>query len=559
MTGVVLCAAFGHENMIAHVGWRKLAEELASKGHHVLRFDYPGTGDSLGAEDDPCQLEAWKQSICYATHHLMKISRSSKIILIGLRLGATLALLASRDLPEVTGVVCLAPPLVGRAYIRELRLRANGWREANLHAAVQEDTTYLDVLGERLSNATTQDISKIDLRTLNLSSKNILMMVSKEEPTIVTFATNLQSQGCPIVIENFPGYLEYLEDSIASVVPHEAFDKLSDWCCQTFSLGGFVNQPMHAKAIPNIRLATTLSDDMSFVERGVNLQVTESIFGILCVPYKPHNDDRVVIMINTGFSRHTGDGRIFTMLARRLAQAGITSLRMDLAGFGDSELGKHEVNPYVARHSADVGAAITFLEKHGYHRSILIGICSGAYNAFHASLHDNRVHGLIMVNTQHFTWKVGSSLRVENKRQSRPLSFYSKAVSRPHAWRRLIRGEVAVGSVLISLCKRPWTKLLNRLMLLLEDITSIETQNGQTRRWFIHLAARDVKVQLLYSSNDPGLENFSSYFGRKGSLLSGLSQVQFSILKDADHALFDYSARLKFIDMVIQFMKYRVM
>ena len=555
MTGVVLCAAFGHENMIAHVGWRKLAEELASRGHHVLRFDYLGTGDSLGVEDDPCQLDSWKESIICATHHLIRVSGSKQIILIGLRLGGTLALLVSKDLPEVKGVGCLASPLVGRTYIRELRLRANGWREANLHATIQEKMAYLDVLGERLSDATIREISNIDLRVFKLLPKNIIMMTSKEEPTITAVAANLKLQECCVSIEDFPGCSEYLEDSIASVVPYKAFEKISDWCCQTFLLEGSVDQLFCKSAPPKIQLATTLSDGRTFLERAINFQSIENIFGILCTPHKSYDGGKVVIMLNTGFSRHIGDGRVFTMLARRLAQIGITSLRMDLAGFGDSELGKHEINPYAAKHSADIGAAITFLEKHGYFRPTLIGICSGAYNAFHASLHDSRIHGLILVNTQHFIWGPGSSLRVENKRQTRPLSFYSRAISRPHAWRRLMQGKVAVGSVLIALCKRPWIKLLNRFMVFLENLTSIETPNGQVRRWFIELAVRDVKIQLLYSSNDPGLEKFSSYFGKKGTLLPRLGQVRFNVMKDADHALFDHSARLKFVDVVIDFMK----
>jgi hypothetical protein len=48
--GVVLCNAWGQEALCAHRSWRLLAMDLAAAGLPTLRFDYPGTGDSL---DDP--------------------------------------------------------------------------------------------------------------------------------------------------------------------------------------------------------------------------------------------------------------------------------------------------------------------------------------------------------------------------------------------------------------------------------------------------------------------------------------------------------------------------
>ena len=557
-TGIVLCAAFGHENMTAHHGWRKLAEKLALEGHHVLRFDYLSTGDSIGVEGDPGQFEAWKVSILSATRHLINISGSKEIVLIGLRFGAALALLSSKDIPEVVGVGCLAPVIVGRTYIRELRLRANGWHEANLHSVSVDKTTHLDVLGERLSEETTRMISNVDLRVFKSSVKNILIMCAQEEPVMLTLVNNLKLQGCRVAIEKFRGYEKYLEDSIASVVPYESFEQVMAWCCQILPSEKLLDQPTQDRKSLMSYSIDTVSDNLHFREKAVSFQSKDSIFGILCIPCQLPVDGRAVIMLNTGFGRHTGDGRVFTTLARHLAQTGVTSLRMDFAGFGDSETDNCEVNPYASRYSTDVQAAITFMRNLGCINIILVGICSGAFNAFHAALHDDRVHGLIMVNTQHFAWKTGSSLKVENKRQRRPLSFYTKAISQPYAWRRIIRGEVAIVSIVIALCTRPWKNILNKVTLFLEKVTGFQTSIGQVNRWFTALIGRGVQIELVYSANDPGLEKLYTYFGRTGKSLSKFDDINLRVIENADHALFDYSARSQFIEMVTQFMTCRI-
>ena len=51
-TAVLLCNPFGEEASRAHRTYRVLATQLERAGFPVLRFDYSGTGDSLGRADD---------------------------------------------------------------------------------------------------------------------------------------------------------------------------------------------------------------------------------------------------------------------------------------------------------------------------------------------------------------------------------------------------------------------------------------------------------------------------------------------------------------------------
>ena len=49
---VLVCPSIGHEHTRAQRALRILAEALARGGHHVLRLDYRGLGDSWGRLED---------------------------------------------------------------------------------------------------------------------------------------------------------------------------------------------------------------------------------------------------------------------------------------------------------------------------------------------------------------------------------------------------------------------------------------------------------------------------------------------------------------------------
>ena len=116
---VVLCYPFGHEYTAVYQAYRQLAEQLASSGFPAFRFDYDGTGDSVGDDADPDRLAAWVSSCCAAIDKVLQLSGAPTVCLIGLRLGATLAYLAAAQHDRVSSLVLWAPSLTGKAYLRE--------------------------------------------------------------------------------------------------------------------------------------------------------------------------------------------------------------------------------------------------------------------------------------------------------------------------------------------------------------------------------------------------------------------------------------------------------
>ena len=120
-TAVLLCPPFGQEAIRAHRLYRVLAERLARAGIAALRFDYYGTGDSLGDDLDG-DLTGWQDDVLSAHRELVRRCQAKAVVWMGLRLGASLAALAARQAPaELARLVLCTPVVDGRAYLAQLR------------------------------------------------------------------------------------------------------------------------------------------------------------------------------------------------------------------------------------------------------------------------------------------------------------------------------------------------------------------------------------------------------------------------------------------------------
>ena len=105
-----------------------------------------------------------------------------------------------------------------------------------------------------------------------------------------------------------------------------------------------------------------------------------------------------VLLINSGVIHRVGSSRLYVELARALAATGIYALRFDLSGIGDS---KRRTDVESVRESVerDIGDAIQYMKtSQGAQQVILMGLCSGAFDAFNAALKQPTVVGAIMVD-----------------------------------------------------------------------------------------------------------------------------------------------------------------
>lgn len=198
---VLLCYPWGQEYIRAHRSMRRLASLLARGGRHVLRFDYFGTGDSMGSSHE-VSVSGWEEDIDTAIEELRETSQAARVTLVGLRLGATLAAkVAARKKKIVEALILWDPIVSGPEYVRELLS----------HARAAADSQVYEVQAFPLTSRFAAELRELDL----------LQLVSGlPERTHVIATAALSSH------ETLRGELQRLGRSDSTI---ELLDALSAW------------------------------------------------------------------------------------------------------------------------------------------------------------------------------------------------------------------------------------------------------------------------------------------------------------------------------------------
>ena len=122
------------------------------------------------------------------------------------------------------------------------------------------------------------------------------------------------------------------------------------------------------------------------------------LFGILTLPSVPFHrppELPVFVFFNAGLLHRVGPNRLYVHLARDLSRMGFGSLRVDLAGRGDSPSRPGLANQLSV--AADYKEILRVLESRlAPGPLVLAGLCSGADNAIRLTPKDSRVVGLLL-------------------------------------------------------------------------------------------------------------------------------------------------------------------
>lgn len=171
---------------------------------------------------------------------------------------------------------------------------------------------------------------------------------------------------------------------------------------------------------------------MTFRERLVQFGEDTGLSGILTVPNAPDGAAPGALLYNAGIVHRIGAHRLNVKLARRLAAAGVASLRFDLSGLGDSTVARVG-RALDAQSVVDIRAAADALAKAigpQARRLVAIGMCSGADNAYCAALAEERLIGLVLLDP--YAYESGRS-KLER--------MAAKAID-PERWKRAIARAV---------------------------------------------------------------------------------------------------------------------
>jgi pimeloyl-ACP methyl ester carboxylesterase len=140
--------------------------------------------------------------------------------------------------------------------------------------------------------------------------------------------------------------------------------------------------------------------EMRVQERPLQLGPDHELIGVLTTPVAAGGaaTHTPVIFLNAGVIHRVGPHRLHVNLARRLAAQGVTSVRLDLSGIGDS---RSVPGTLTFRQSAvaDTRTTLDWLGAElGAKQFVLFGLCSGADNALATAAADERVTGLILID-----------------------------------------------------------------------------------------------------------------------------------------------------------------
>ena len=101
-----------------------------------------------------------------------------------------------------------------------------------------------------------------------------------------------------------------------------------------------------------------------------------------------------MVILNAGVLHRIGPHRLHVVLARRLAERGFPTLRLDLGGIGDS-IPSSDAATFRESAVADTRMAMSGLATPRY---VVFGVCAGADNALATAQVDDRVAGIVLVN-----------------------------------------------------------------------------------------------------------------------------------------------------------------
>ncbi|CAO3380526.1 alpha/beta fold hydrolase [Azospirillum argentinense] len=539
--GVVLCAPYGGEALATHRAWRRFAERLAAAGLQVLRFDYPGTGNSAGDEGDPARLEAWLGAIRAAADHLRAVAGVEEVALVGLRLGGLLAAAAARAV-AADALVLLSPFPSGRAFLQELRAVALlAERPADAPPAVGPEG--IDSAGFRLTPETAEALRGLDLARLTEAPAPRVLILDRPEGRAAALAERFRALGAEVEETPFPDHARLMTSVQHAALDCSAFARATAWLAHGTAPAGVapsgVARSVEA-ASPFLRLAGA-------VERPLGFGPDAGLFGILCEPATAAGRP-AVLLLNSGATPHGGTGRMSVRLARRLAARGIASLRMDLGGLGDSasKPGRRDGLIYCRDMVEDARAGLDALAAAGHGAAAVVGLCAGAAVALHVALADPRVVGLALVNPGRFVLGDGVTQEEAIGSAVKPATAYLPRLTEPAVWRAILRQDRKASRVARGLSERAARRLRIGAGRLRAGLTGRGYARDDVLHAFQALTDRGVRTLMVHSEGDVTLGELEAQAGADGGRLRRMDGLWMERLPGADHSLMERAARERF-------------
>ena len=540
---VTICSPLGNESTGWHRASRHWAEAMARAGIAVLRFDYDGTGDSLGDMNDSNRLRAWTESVTDAVNWLRAASGAPRQVAVGIRLGGTLALAAAVEGAGVDGLVLWAPFPSGRAFLREGRAfsRLMG---PSIDTDSTSDSPIEQFGGLALMRETVRELAEFDPLGAARLLVPVLLIPREEGASDAPLRERLEAAGASVQRKALDGYASVITDAHQGEIPHAVIDGTISWLVEHF-VGS-------AEAAPQLSVTEglrTAAATVAVTADGVSERMvqfgTERLCGVMSVPSLANRRRTGILLVNSGAVYRVGPNRLHVTLSRRWAALGYTVLRMDIGGLGDSPVptGGIENTTYPPHAVRDVETGIAALRAEGVERVVVGGMCSGAHTTFHAALQLQGINGVIMLNPIVFYWKPSDPLDVGAWRIFVESRYYKQSARRWSSWRKVLAGRVNLLYVARVAWRRAGEILRAKGSALGRRLLTPSVQMENAAHDLERITRNGTDLLLLFSEGDPGHDFLTLNYANELRHLQRLPRFRMYVIPDADHTFTTLDAR----------------
>jgi pimeloyl-ACP methyl ester carboxylesterase len=526
--GVVICPPFGHPNICSYRPLRTLARRIGARGWPVVRFDWPGSGDS-GDPVDPVAswTRVWTDAVLQAAHTVRSVTGVEEVALVGLRIGGTLAFVAAEEDAGVTGVGLLAPHATGRAYLRESRaFQALAESRSSQPEVVPPPLPEgsMESSGFLVTREEIEALEAIDLLTrepASFRSRRVLIVTPSPERQTDALAERLREAGADVAGQVEPELARAWDGTATSVMPASC----SEVVCRWLDTAG----PPRRRPRGGLPSASAL-DAGGCRELPLVLDTARGRrVGVVCEPNGPvRRRGDWVVFLNAGRVRRSGPNRLVTSYARAWARRGLPSLRLDVGGTGDSDgdLRDDEISsPYDAgwyekpSFTEDVADALAWLSaERDARRFDLVGLCSGAEWGYHAAIADERVAGVALINPRalYADGRVG------------PLSAWRQA-------RELVRHPRSLGALRGHGLRSLPLAALRGAALTVAGRGDLGWQRGLILEAMAELRERGTLLSIVFSDGDLGIDYFERHLGLDYAAVLERHGMIVEVVRGPDH------------------------
>jgi len=224
-----------------------------------------------------------------------------------------------------------------------------------------------------------------------------------------------------------------------------------------------------------------------------------------------------VIMLTPGMLHHAGPFRLHVRLAGALAKSGISSLRFDLSGIGESFAVGGQGSSLDRAADETIQAIDWVTREKGIERIILFGLCSGADDALHTAMQDTRVDGIVVID--------GCGYPTKRFYARRFRTHYLRRIFSLQKWRSLFR-RALTGNADVPQTLRPGF-----------DVREYPPQ-AEAEANLLSLAQRQTKSHFIYTGGVADYYNDASQFLEMFPKLKGVSNVSSHHFPLLDHVAF---------------------